>query len=216
MSKVEVKICGIKDPSALGAALDAGAAYVGFVFYPASPRSLTPAEASPLCQMAEGGAKRVGLIVDASDIDIALILGATTLDILQLHGAETPERARQVRRRFGLPVIKALPIAVAADLEFANSYRDSADMLLFDAKPPNRPDALPGGNAETFDWEILNAMPPIEPWMLSGGLTPENVAGAVTAVAPPAVDVSSGVERSRGVKDPALIRAFIEAARNAV
>ncbi|MGZ0188528.1 MAG: phosphoribosylanthranilate isomerase [Alphaproteobacteria bacterium] len=215
MNDVDVKICGVRDEAALSMALDMGAAYVGFVFYPPSPRALTPAEASPLCQMAEGGTKRVGLIVDATDIDIAQILGATTLDMLQLHGAETPERVRQVRRRFGLPVIKAIPIAATADLDFANSYRDSADMLLFDAKPPNRPDALPGGNAETFDWNILNAKRPAGPWMLSGGLTTENVAAAIAAVTPPAVDVSSGVERSRGVKDPALIRAFIEAARTA-
>jgi len=215
MSGIDVKICGIKDEPTLHAALDAGAAYVGFVFYPPSPRGLTPFEASTLCEIAAGGAKRVGLIVDASDAYIAQILGSTTLDMLQLHGAETPERVLEVQRRFGLAVIKAVPIATAEDLARANFYRYAADMLLFDAKPPNRPDALPGGNAETFDWGVLNNKLPDIPWMLSGGLTLENVGEAIAAVAPQAVDVSSGVERSRGVKDPALIRAFIEAAQNA-
>lgn len=214
MSVVAAKICGIRDPEALEAALAAGAAYIGFVFFPPSPRAVTPAEAAALSEQVGRRAIRVGLIVNATDVDIATILAETPLDMLQLHGSETPERTAAVRRRFGLPVIKALPIATAADVTSAASYRDAADILLFDAKPPNRPDALPGGNAESFDWTLLADNPPSGEWMLSGGLTASNVAEAIQMSGAHAVDVSSGVERSRGKKDPAMIEAFLKAAQS--
>lgn len=211
---VDVKICGLKDRPSLEAALDGGAAYVGFVFFPPSPRALSPADAGPLAEMAAGRARRVGLFVDASDAEIATALGSVALDVLQLHGHETPERVQAARERFGLPVIKACPVATAADLTAAKAWRASADIMLFDAKPPKRPDALPGGNAQTFDWDLLAQDRPLGPWMLSGGLTPENVADAVKRAAPPALDVSSGVERVRGEKDPELIRRFLQATQS--
>jgi len=215
MAHMRIKICGLKEPTALEAALTAGADYVGFVFFPPSPRAVTPLAAAPLAAAAAGRARRVGLFVDATDDAIAEVLKQVALDDLQLHGDETPERTAAVRARFGLPVIKARPIGSADDLAAANAWRDAADILLFDAKPPKRPDALPGGNAMSFDWDLLAAAPPAGDWMLSGGLTPENVAEASARAAPPALDVSSGVERARGEKDPARIRAFIQAARNA-
>lgn len=212
MSSIGVKICGIKEPETLETALSGGAAYIGFVFYPPSPRSVTPVQAAPLSEQAGRRANRVGLIVNASDVDIATILATAPLDMLQLHGGETPERVAAVRRRFGLPVIKALPIGTAADVAAAAEYRDAADILLFDAKPPNRPDALPGGNAASFDWTLLAENPPPGKWMLSGGLTPENIGDAVRLSGAQSVDVSSGVERTRGEKDATLITSFLQAA----
>jgi phosphoribosylanthranilate isomerase len=209
MSDVAAKICGIRDADALEAALAGRAAYIGFVFYPPSPRAVTPALAAALSEQIGRRAVRVGLIVNATDIDIAAILAETPLDMLQLHGNETPERTAAVRGRFGLPVIKALPVAEPDDVAAASAYRAAADILLFDAKPPNRPDALPGGNAESFDWTLLADNPPDGPWMLSGGLTAANVGDAIKQSGANAVDVSSGVERSRGVKDPAMIKAFL-------
>ena len=215
MSDVQTKICGIRDEAALAAAVDGGAAYVGFVFFPPSPRAIEPKAAGLLAASADGRVQRVGLFVDATDVQIAATLADVDLDALQLHGGETPRRARDVKARFGLPVIKALPIAGAEDVAAAAEWRDSADILLFDAKPPNREDALPGGNAETFDWDLLKDASLSGPWMLSGGLTPENVGHAIAQAKPPIVDVSSGVEVRRGEKGPALIRAFLEAVRGA-
>lgn len=212
MSRIDVKICGIRDAPGLAAALDGGAAYVGFVFFPPSPRAIMPHAAAEFAESTGSRAHRVGLIVNASDQEIADILAATPLDMLQLHGAESPERTADVRARFGLPVIKALPIAGPEDLAATEAYRPVADILLFDAKPPARPDALPGGNALSFDWTLLADSPPTGPWMLSGGLTPDSVAGAIEISGANAVDVSSGVERTRGQKDPDLIRAFLQAA----
>lgn len=208
---VETKICGLKDRAAQAAALDGGAAYVGYVFYPPSPRAVDMAQAATLANMIEGRAKRVGLFVDADDDAIARVLDAAPLDLLQLHGHETVERAAAIKARFGLPTIKASPVATAADVTAANAWRDAADILLFDAKPPKRPDALPGGNALAFDWDLLAGAPPKGAWMLSGGLNPDNVAAAIRACRPPAVDVSSGVERARGEKDPVRIKAFLAA-----
>lgn len=208
---VKTKICGLKDRAAQEAALDGGAAYVGYVFYPPSPRAVDVAQAAALGAMVEGRAKRVGLFVDADDDAIARVLDAAPLDLLQLHGHESVDRVAAVKARFGLPAIKAAPVATAADVTAANAWRDVADILLFDAKPPRRPDALPGGNALAFDWGLLAAAPPRGAWMLSGGLDPNNVAAAIRACRPPAVDVSSGVERARGEKDPARIKAFLAA-----
>jgi len=215
MSKIAVKICGVKTDAAMDAALDAGADYVGFVFYPPSPRAILPEAAAPLAEAAFRRAKRVGLVVDATDIEIAAILAHADLDLLQLHGKETPARARQIRDRFGLRTIKAVSVATRPEVEAAEAdYGSSADILLFDAKPPKRADALPGGNAVSFDWTIMTPTPAV-PWMLSGGLTPETVPDAVKAARPPALDVSSGVERERGEKDPDLIHAFLAAVRQA-
>ena len=211
MSAVSAKICGIREAIALEAALSAGADYIGVVFFPPSPRSVTPVQAAALSEQVGRRALRVGLIVNATDVEIATILSLTPLDMLQLHGVETPERTAAVRRRFELPIIKALPIATAADVLGAAEYRNAADILLFDAKPPNRPDALPGGNAKSFDWTLLADNPPDGEWMLSGGLTAENVGEAIRMSGAEAVDVSSGVERSRGEKDRAMIESFLKA-----
>lgn len=202
-----VKICGIHSPEALDAAADAGADYIGFVFFPPSPRALTPAEAAALSAHRPGGPARVGLFVDPTDDDVADALGSLTLDVLQVHGA--PGRAAELRTRFGVPVWSVAGVGDAADLPTGAA---GVDGLLLDAKAP--PGAvLPGGNAQTFDWSMLRGWAPPAPWLLAGGLTPDNVAEAVRISGAPAVDVSSGVERSRGVKDPVLIQAFVRNAR---
>jgi phosphoribosylanthranilate isomerase len=168
---VEAKICGINARAALDAAIQGGAAYVGFVFYPPSPRSLTPDEAAPLARAAADGARRVGLFVDPTDADLASTVGRVPLDLLQLHGRETPDRVGEIRRRFGLPVMKAFQIASATDLDAAAPYFGIVDRLLFDAKPPkDMKGALPGGNAVSFDWRLLAGRTWPVPWMLSGGL----------------------------------------------
>lgn len=214
---IQAKICGINDPDALAGAVAGGADYVGFVFYPPSPRAVTPARAAALAAEAPAppdGPVRVGLLVDHDDDAIAAILAAAPLDMLQLHGAETPARTAEVRERFGLPVMKAVKIAGPEDLDAAETYLDVADRLLFDAKAPvGDAGALPGGNALAFDWDLLAGCTWPLPWMLSGGLDAGNLAEAVRRSGAPAVDVSSGVESSRGVKDPARIRAFLDAAR---
>ena len=203
-----VKICGINSDAALDAALDAGADWVGFVFFPPSPRHVTPQQAAGLSARRPGGPARVGLFVDPTDDDVARTLGAVALDILQIYAA--PGRAAALRARFGVPVWHAAGIHTRADLP---ASAPGVDGLLLDAKPPA--DAvLPGGNAHSFDWSLLDGWTAPLPWVLAGGLTPDNVAEAIRRSGAPAVDVSSGVERSRGVKDPALIRAFVQAARD--
>ncbi len=207
----QVKICGLNDAAGYDAAQQAGADYIGFVFYPPSPRAVTPVQAAALAARG-GAARRVGLLVDAGDDEIATILAAVPLDVLQLHGAETPARAAQLRQRFGLPVMKALGIAEAADLAQLADYAPVVDMFLLDAKPP--PGAtLPGGNAASFDWGLLAGQAISRPWLLAGGLTPDHVAEAIARSGAPGVDVPSGVERARGVKDPQRIHAFIKAVR---
>lgn len=215
MARVEAKICGIKDQSALDAAIGAGARYVGFNFYGPSPRSVTPDAAGALSAAVAGRALRVGLFVRPSDDELAAVLAEAPMDMIQLHGGESPERTREVRDRFGLPVIKVCSISAAEDLAAAAAWADVADMMLFDAKPPARDDALPGGNALSFDWALLAKERPPGTWMLAGGLDPANVAEAIRIAAPPIVDVASGVEAARGVKDPDLIRAFLQAVREA-
>jgi phosphoribosylanthranilate isomerase len=210
---VLVKICGIKDTAALEAARQAGADMVGFVFFPPSPRAVTANQAGLLAHSYTGGPKRVGLFVDPDDATLAATLADVPLDILQLHGEESPARAGEIRARFGKPVMKALGIGSKADLARLADYADQVDYLLLDARPPAG-SALPGGNALAFDWALMKGEQPPRPWLLAGGLTPANVTEAITASGAPGVDVSSGVERARGVKDPAAIAAFIAAAKS--
>lgn len=209
-----VKICGLKTEEALRVALDSGADLVGFVFHEKSPRNISPEAAKPLAALARGKAEIVALVVDPTDATLQAILEAVKPDLIQLHGNETPDRVAEIRRRFAAPVMKALSVASKADAEQARAYAGAADVLLFDAKPPLQSD-IPGGNGEVFDWTLIDAVRNVLPWVLSGGLTPENVAAAIRATGATAVDVSSGVERARGEKDPALIRAFVKAAKAA-
>ena len=212
---VSAKICGINSEAAMDAAIEgdaAGAAYVGLVFYPPSPRYLSVEAAAALAARVPDGVIKVGLFVDVDDATFDSVLAAVALDMLQLHGGESPARVREIGERCGLPVMKAVLLAGADDLALARDYEDAADMLLFDAKPPaTMTEALPGGNALVFDWELLAGESWPIPWMLSGGLDPENVAEAVRIAGASAVDVSSGVESAPGQKDPARIRAFLEA-----
>ncbi len=203
-----VKICGINSAEALDAAVDAGADYVGFMFFPPSPRAVTPAQAAALSSGRPGGPARVGLFVDPADDDVAAALAEIALDALQIYGP--PGRAAALRARFGVATWATVGVGSASDLP---SAAPGVDGLLIEAKAP--PDAvLPGGNAQLFDWSVLHGWKAPAPWMLAGGLTPGNVADAVRISGASSVDVSSGVERSRGVKDPALIRAFIRSARS--
>jgi phosphoribosylanthranilate isomerase len=208
---VLVKICGLSTPETLEAALDAGADMVGFVFFAPSPRHIGLEQARMLAPHVRDRAKKVALTVDASDDDLARIIDALRPDMLQLHGQETPERVVVVRTRFGLPVIKALPIAERADLSPIHIYAKVADRLLFDARAPRRA-TRPGGLGKPFDWMLLERLDPGLPFMLSGGLDAGNVAEALRITQAPGVDVSSGVERAPGRKDPEMIRAFIRAA----
>jgi phosphoribosylanthranilate isomerase len=210
---VTAKICGLSTEEAVSVAVAGGAAYLGFVFYPPSPRAVAPREAARLCAGVPPGVARVGLFVDADDAVIEAALALAPLDILQFHGSETPERVGEVRSRFGLPVMKAIAIARPQDVLGAARYEDIADLLLFDAKPPRRPDALPGGNGLAFDWGLIADRSWRRPWMLSGGLTAEVLPEAVRISGAAAVDVSSGVEGRSGVKDPDKILAFLAAAR---
>ena len=209
---VEVKICGITDDDAMDAAIEAGADYVGLVFYPPSPRAVTAERAAELVEFAPGEVTKVGLFVDPDDALLDRVLTRVRLDLLQLHGHETPERIEAIRLEYGLPVMKVIPVASALDLAAAEPFLAVTDRLLFDAKPPKGA-TLPGGNAVSFDWTVLKGRSWGVPWMLAGGLTPANVAEAVRISGATAVDVSSGVESAPGVKDAAKIRAFIRAAR---
>lgn len=213
MSKdIRVKICGLRDAASVAAAVAAGAAYLGFVFFPKSPRAVTPDEARALAAEVPPGVAKVALVVDADDATLDEITDKVPLDMLQLHGAESPARVAEIRARYGLPVMKAVGIADETDLPKLAEYGRVADQLLVDAKPPKGAE-LPGGNAVPFDWRLIaNRRWPV-PWMLAGGLTPENVALAIRMTGAKQVDVSSGVESAPGVKDAGLIRAFIEAAR---
>jgi phosphoribosylanthranilate isomerase len=210
---VAAKICGLSTEEAVTAASAGGAAYLGFVFYPPSPRAVTPQRAARLCSGVPAGVARVGLFVDADDEAIEAALTAAPIDILQFHGGETPERVAAAKLRFARPVMKAVAIAAPEDVTGAARYEDVADLLLFDAKPPRRPDALPGGNGLAFDWALIADRAWRVPWMLSGGLTAELLPEAVRLSRAAAVDVSSGVESRPGVKDLDKIRAFLAAAR---
>ena len=208
---VQVKICGVRDREVLASAVDGGAAAIGFVFAGGSPREVSPEDAARLAPHVPPAVLKVGLFVDAGDEAIDAAVKACGLDALQLHGNETPERAAGVRRRSGCEVWKALPIAERADVAAAFAFEKAVDRLLFDSQPPAGA-RLPGGNARAFDWSLLAPPLPNLPWLLSGGLTAGNVEEAVRVSGARAVDVSSGVERRRGVKDPELVRAFLEKA----
>lgn len=207
---VRAKICGLRQVADLQAVSAAGAAYAGFVFFPKSPRHLGIAEAAALAVEAPVGLAKVALVVNAGDEQLDAILQAVPIDMLQLHGSEPPERVAELRARYGLPVMKALGIAEAEDLALLPAYEAVADQILVDAKPPKSAD-LPGGNGLAFDWRLLQGRQWRRPWMLAGGLTPDNVGEAVRLTGARQVDVSSGVESAPGQKDPGLIRAFTAA-----
>lgn len=211
-SDIRVKICGLKTPEALAAAVDAGAAYVGFVFFPKSPRYVSPKLARDLAIEVPPGVAKVALTVDADNALLDKITETVPLDFLQLQGAETPERVVEVRARYGLPVMKAVGIATAEDVEKLDRYAGVADQLLVDAKPPKGA-ALPGGNGLPFDWRLIANRRWSVPWMLAGGLNAGNVGEAIALTGARQVDVSSAVESAPGMKDPELIRHFIESAR---
>ena len=211
---VEAKICGITTAAAMDAATGGGARLVGLVFYPPSPRCLGLAEAASLAARVPAGIDRVGVFVDPEDELLAATLERVQLELIQLHGAETPRRVAEIRSRFERPVMKAIKIAAAEDPEAAEPYLGVADRLLFDAKPPRHmTEALPGGNALSFDWRLLAGRVWSRPWMLSGGLDADNLAEAVEISGARAVDVSSGVEDRPGVKNPDKIARLLETAR---
>ncbi len=212
----KVKICGLTDAPAIEAALSAGADYLGFVFYEPSPRHLSYDEAAVLAGASDCPAKKVALTVDANDRRLNDIFKSLNPDLLQLHGEETPERVSHIKNRFGVPIIKAIKIASRDDLAKIDDYLTVADILLFDAKmAPDAKNALPGGNGISFDWDILDAAGLNGKFMLSGGLDADNVAEAVAHLHPEILDVSSGVERAPGKKDPELIRGFMAAVAKA-
>lgn len=209
--ETSVKICGLSVEDHVRVAAESGARYVGFVFFPKSPRHVEIPRAAALATQVPAGVAKVALTVNATDAELDRILAEVPLDMLQLHGKETPERVTEVKSRYGLPVMKAIGVADAEDLEQIDIYSDVVDQLLIDAKPPKNAD-LPGGNGLAFDWRLLAGRKYWrKPWMLAGGLTPDNVAEAIQMTGARQVDVSSGVESAPGEKDPALIRAFLEA-----
>ncbi|NNG03708.1 MAG: phosphoribosylanthranilate isomerase [Inquilinus sp.] len=206
---VETKICGIRTPEALEAAVAGGARYVGLVFYPPSPRAVGPVDGAALARLVPTGVRVVGLFVEPTGEVLESVIGQVPMDMVQLHGGESPGRVAEIRRELSLPVMKAIRVAAAADLAGVQDYAAVADRLLFDAKQPANVTALPGGNGMPFDWHILAGRRWDVPWMLSGGLTADNLEEAVRQTGAKAVDVSSGVEDRPGHKDPALIRAFL-------
>jgi phosphoribosylanthranilate isomerase len=212
---VDVKICGINDAPALESAVKGGARFVGFNFYARSPRAVDAEAAAALAGRVPRGISRVAVIVDESNETIDGLLRQVPLDMLQLHGGETPARVGEIRRRFGKPVMKAIKVATAADVESAAPFDGNADWLLFDAKAPlQMANALPGGNAISFDWSLLADRRWNRPWMLSGGLNAGNLAAAVRITGAAVVDVSSGVEDRPGVKSPAKIEEFLRLAQS--
>lgn len=214
-SRVQVKICGLTTLADIDAAASAGAAYIGFNFFPKSPRFVSNSDARELALRTPMGMAKVGLVVNADDATLDALVEQVPLDMIQLHGGETAERVAEIRTRYGLPVMKVLGISTSADLDAIDTFSAVADQLLLDAKAPK--DAiLPGGNGITFDWKLLaDRKYWTKPWMLAGGLTPTNVAEAVAKTGALQVDVASGVERSAGVKDPWLIETFCAAAQTA-
>jgi phosphoribosylanthranilate isomerase len=214
--RVDVKICGLSSPETVKAALAAGANLVGFVFYPKSPRNVSPETAKSLAQLARGQARIVALIVDADDSFIDEIRREVDPDFFQAHGHETPERITEISARTGKPVIKAIKVLTDTDVAQAKAYEHSAALILYDAKAPETlKHALPGGNGIAFDWTLVGSGKGASAFILSGGLTPGNVAEAIKVTGASIVDVSSGVEKTPGIKDIDLIRDFIAAAKAA-
>ncbi len=212
MSDIRVKICGLRDAATIKAAADARAVYIGLNFFPKSPRSVTIAEAAALAIDAPADLAKVGLVVNADDAMLDAITADVPLDMLQLHGAESPERVAAVKARYGLPVMKVVGVAGPDDLVAIDRYIKVADQILVDAKPPKGAN-LPGGNGVTFDWDLLAGRRWPLPWMLAGGLTAENVKDAITRTGARQVDTASGVETEPGTKDAGMIARFVEAAR---
>lgn len=208
------KICGLTTPEAVAAALAGGASHIGFVFFDRSPRKLRPDAAARLAAPARGRVKLTAVMVGPDDAAVARVVADLAPDLIQLHGEEPPNRVAEIAARTGVGVVKALPISDSADIDEAARYDGLVDHLMFDAKPPNG-SALPGGVGAKFDWTLLKDRRFARPWFLAGGLDPWNVGEAVSQSGAPLVDVSSGVERGAGVKDPALIAAFLEAVRRA-
>jgi phosphoribosylanthranilate isomerase len=213
-SMLEVKICGIKDLAAMNAALSAGADLVGLVFFPPSPRAVTPSGGADLAAVARDRAMVTALVVDADDTLLRDVMARVNPDLLQLHGGETPKRVKDIRECFGKPVMKAIGVSSAADLNAVAAYEAVADRILYDARPPKGADR-PGGHGRAFDWNLLARVAHKKPMMLSGGLNPENVAEAIRVVRPGGVDVSSGVESAPGEKSAEKIKAFVQNARAA-
>ncbi|CRL10361.1 N-(5'-phosphoribosyl)anthranilate isomerase [Phaeobacter italicus] len=212
MPDIRVKICGLKTPQDIAAAAEAGAAYIGFNFFAKSPRSVTPQEAAALAVEAPIGMCKVALVVNADDAMLDEITSVVPLDMIQLHGQETPERVAEVKARYGLPVMKVLGVSSLEDVQRIDAYEGVADQILVDAKAP-KDAVLPGGNGVAFDWRLLAQKKYWRaPWMLAGGLNPENVAEAIRVTGARQVDVASGVESAPGEKDPARIKSFCEAA----
>jgi phosphoribosylanthranilate isomerase len=212
---VAAKICGLKTPETVKAAVDNGAAFVGFNFFRKTPRYVEPEIAGAIGRAMPAGILKTGLFVDDDDARIAAVLAAVPLDLLQLHGSETPERVAAIKARFGVPIMKVIKVRDAADIVRARDYERVADRLLFDAQPPaTMKNAMPGGNAVSFDWTLLQGFRSPLPWMLSGGLTAANLVEAVRESGAPAVDVSSGVEDRPGEKNPSKIKAFLELSRS--
>ena len=212
---VAAKICGLKTPETVAAAVDNGAAFVGFNFFTRTPRYVEPVTAGALGRAVPAGVRKVGLLVDDGDDRIAEILAACPLDLLQLHGAETPERVAAIKAKFHLPVMKVIKVSAATDIARAADYTAVADRLMFDAVPPaTMQNALPGGNAASFDWTLLKGFTSPLPWMLAGGLNTGNLAEAVRRTGAPAVDVSSGVEDRPGEKNTSKIKEFLELSRS--
>lgn len=212
MSDIRVKICGMRSIADVDAVVSAGAAYAGFNFFPKSPRFLTPLQARDVALAAPPGLAKVALTVDADDAWLDEIVEAVPLDMLQLHGHESPARVAELRARYGLPVMKVLGVADEGDLANLVEYSLVADQLMIDAKPPKGA-KLPGGNGITFDWRLLVGRKWLKPWMLAGGLTPQNVAEAIRLTGARQVDVASGVEAAPGVKDAKMISDFVKAAQ---
>jgi len=208
---VRVKICGLREEAHVAAAVEAGARYVGFVFFAKSPRNMTVETAARLAATVPPGVAKVALVVDATDAELDAIVAAVPLDMLQLHGNESPDRVAGIRARFGLPVMKAVGIAGPEDVEKIALYGKVADQILVDAKAPKGA-AVPGGNGLSFDWRLIARKYWPCPWMLAGGLTPDNVAEAIRLTGARQVDVSSGVESAPGIKDAGKIAEFCDAA----
>lgn len=212
---VQVKICGINAHEAMAAAIEGGADFVGFVFYPPSPRYLTPEQAASVAVPVPDTITTVGLFVDPEDSSLDSTIERVDLGLLQLHGNESPARVAEIRARYDIPIMKAIGIEEPADFDRAAAYVETVDWLLFDAKPPARGNALPGGNGDAFDWTLVADRDWPVPWMLSGGLHPNNALEAIGVTGARAVDVSSGVEVAPGSKSPEYILAFLKAARAA-